>query len=152
MTDPLLYHIFQTFCLTIWFACSAVKTTEDKSRLRSKSDDCIRMGKMWTLKFTHVTRRSIFAPPYSGKERIITLHTQNTVNLFISRSLLLVGTRSKKCRVYPGALTNVPLFLANIRDHLFFGIGSFCCRVSVERRLSQSCPVHLVLLLVARLL
>lgn len=63
---------------------------------------------------------------------IISLHSWNTVNIFIPRSILWLGTPSKKCRVYPGALTNVPLFLANIRDHLFFRIGSFCYKGSVS--------------------
>lgn len=47
---------------------------------------------------------------------------------FISESLLWVGTVLKEMPSLSRALTNVPLSLSNIRDHLFFGIGSFCCR------------------------
>lgn len=70
----------------------------------------------------------VFVLFYWCKERIMTSHSLDTVNIFIPRALLWGGTCPKKCRVYPGALTNVPLFLANIRDHLFFRIGSFCYR------------------------
>lgn len=47
---------------------------------------------------------------------------------FISESVLWVGTVLKEMPSLSRALTNVPLSLSNIRDHLFFGIGSFCCR------------------------
>lgn len=47
---------------------------------------------------------------------------------FVSESVLWVGTVLKEMPSLSRALTNVPLSLSNIRDHLFFGIGSFCCR------------------------
>lgn len=42
-----------------------------------------------------------------------------------------------------------PLFLSNIRDHLFLGYAAFVAEVSLRRRLSQNCPVQPVLLPVA---